>query len=150
MNDFQERLNELMIDKHINRLQLSKKLNISAATINGYFNKNYYPKIEIAIKIVQNFGCNLDYLFGFSDSCTPKEYANDKTLLSNFLINFKKLIGYNNASVASIMRDLQMSEYNYYRWRKGQFPKTINLLAVAKYFDVGVDYLLEKDKTYDG
>lgn len=35
-----------------------------------------------------------------------------------------------------------MSEYNYYRWRDGLLPKTVNLIDIAKYFDISVDYLL--------
>ena len=37
-----------------------------------------------------------------------------------------------------------MSEYNYYRWKAGLFPKTINLIDIEKYFDVSIDYLVGK------
>ena len=67
MNKFQERLQELLEDKHLSRLQLANNLNISSTTINGYFNKDYYPRIDIAIEISKYFNCSLDYLFGFSD-----------------------------------------------------------------------------------
>ena len=35
-----------------------------------------------------------------------------------------------------------MGEYDYYRWKDGMFPKTINLITIAKYFDVSVDFLV--------
>ena len=54
MNEFQERLQELLIENDLSRLQLAKRLNISSTTINGYFNNDYYPKIEIAI-VMANF-----------------------------------------------------------------------------------------------
>ena len=54
VNEFQERLQELLDENKLNRLELSKILNISSTTINDYFNKAYYPEISIAIKW-QNF-----------------------------------------------------------------------------------------------
>lgn len=51
MNKFQERLQELLVENNLSRLQLAKRLGISSTTINGYFNDDYYPKIEIAIEM---------------------------------------------------------------------------------------------------
>ena len=56
MNNFQERLQDFLIENNMSRLQLSKKINASAETINGYFNKNYYPEIHIAKRIADLFG----------------------------------------------------------------------------------------------
>ncbi len=137
MNDFQERLQELLVENNISRLKLSKSLNISSTTINGYFNKNYYPKIEIAITISNYFNCSLDFLFGLSDR---KEFLkqNDNT----FFENFDNLIKSSGLSIAQTMKKLNMSEYNYYRWRDGLLPKTINLIDIAKFYNVSIDYIL--------
>lgn len=35
-----------------------------------------------------------------------------------------------------------MGEYNYYRWKIGILPKTINILEIAKFFDVSFDWLV--------
>ena len=67
MNSFQERLSDLLNENNMSRLKLSKIINVSSTTINGYFNDNYYPEINIAIKIAEYFKCSLDYLFGISD-----------------------------------------------------------------------------------
>ncbi len=137
MNDFQERLQELLVENNMSRLQLSKQLNISSTTINGYFNNNYYPKIEIAIAMSKFFNCSLDFLFGLSD------IKNSVQLNDNlFFVNFNKLIKSSGTSIAQTMKNLKMSEYNYYRWRDGLLPKTVNLIDLAKYFEVSVDYLL--------
>ncbi len=137
MNDFQERLKELLIENNLSRLQLAKALNISSTTINGYFNNNYYPKIDIAIDMAHYFKCSLDYLFGLSNEKVVLKH-NNKTFFENlsFLIKSTKL------SIAQTMKNLKMSEYNYYRWRNGLLPKTINLIDLAKYFEVSVDELL--------
>ena len=137
MNKFQERLKELLEDYNLSRLALAKKLSISSTTINGYFNKNYYPTIEIALNIAKFFNCSLDYLFGLTDSLSPLSL---KT--SNFVNRFNFLIKLKNNSIAKTMKELSMSEYNYYRWKKGQLPKTNKLLDIVKYFNTSLDFIL--------
>lgn len=95
MNEFQERLKELLIENDMSRLQLANMLNISATTINGYFNKNYYSELQIALKITKFFKCSLDYLFGLTD--TYKNYKNNS---NDFFENFKYLLKQNNLSIA--------------------------------------------------
>lgn len=137
MNKFQESLNDLLAENNLNRLQLAKILKISSTTINDYFNKNYFPQIDIAIKMAKHFHCSLDYLFGTND--IQKNFNKNKLI---FFENFKQLIKTNKKSIANTMKELKMSEYNYYRWKDGKFPKTRNLLEIAKYFDVSIDFLI--------
>ena len=136
MNNFQERLKDLLEENNLTRLKLANLLNISSTTINGYFNNSYYPDINIAIKIAKYFNCSLDYLFGLSDN-------NSKTNNNEaFIKNFDNLLHNNKLSVSKAMKKLNMSEYNYYRWKKGMFPKTVNLIEIAKYFEVSIDFLV--------
>ena len=146
MNEFLERLKELLDENKLNRLTLSKKLNISSTTIDGYFNRHYYPEINIAIKMAKFFNCSLDYLFGLSDT-RNSDYEIEIDEISTTLIhNLDILIKENRLSIASVMRELNMSEYNYYRWKNGRFPKTVNLISLAKYFDISIDKLIGKRK----
>ena len=94
MNGFQERLQELLVENDLSRLQLAKSLNISSTTINGYFNKGYYPKIEIAIGMADYFNCSLDFLFGLSD---VSDFSNRNKnsffgVFANKLISFSEKI----------------------------------------------------------
>lgn len=140
MNSFQERLQELLVENNMSRLQLAKALNISSTTINGYFNNNYYPQISIAIAMAKYFNCSLDFLFGLSDSKAIPLLNNN-----TFFENFNNLIKMSNISIAQTMKNLKMSEYNYYRWRDGLLPKTINLLDIARYFETSIDELIGKN-----
>lgn len=138
MNEFQERLQDLLIENNLSRLQLSKKIGISFETLNGYFNKDFYPEISIAVKIAKFFKCSLNYLLGLSDELKN----NDKNNLS-FSDTLKKLLKENKLSPEKLMHALNMSEANYYRWQKGQTKPAMNsLIAIAKYFDVSIDYLI--------
>ena len=137
MNEFQERLQELLIENNLSRLQLAKIIGISSTTINGYFNNNYFPHIDIAIKMARFFECSLDYLFGLSEEILVVEYNKN-----NFINNFDALLKSKNLPIAKALREMHMGEYNYYRWKSGKFPKTNNLIEIAKYFDTSLDYLL--------
>ena len=137
MNEFQDSLKELMDSKKLSRLGLSKQIGIPSATIDTYFNKNYYPQMDIAIKLARFFNCSLDYLFGLSNVMINHEQNNN-----DFFTNFNSLVKNNKLSIAKTMKNLKMGETNYYRWKKGMFPTTSNLIAIAKYFDVSLDFLI--------
>ena len=136
-NEFQERLQDLLIENNLSRLQLSKQLGVTSETINGYFNRNLYPEISIANKMAKFFNCSLDYLFGLSEDIKNGD-SNNLT----FVETLDKLMKNNNLSIAKTMKYLNMSEYNYYRWKKGTKPLTSVLIVLAKYFNVSVDYLV--------
>lgn len=137
MNKFQESLKELLDDNKISRLQLAKNIGIDYSTINGYFNKNYYPHLDIAIKIANYFECSLDYLFGLS---LNKENENTNNL--TFFETLNLLIKDSKYSLRQIFKDMKISLANYFRWRDGIMPKTSVILDIAKYFNVGIDYLV--------
>lgn len=140
MNSFQERLQELLVEYNLSRLQLSKNIGISFETINGYFNKNFYPEISVAVKLANYFNCSIDYLLGLTDEINSAD-NNELT----FVETLKKLIKEKNTSIEKLMRALNMSENNYYRWQRGTTKPAMNsLIALAKYFDVSVDYLIGK------
>ena len=138
MNQFQERLQDLLIENDLSRLQLSKNIGVSFETLNGYFNRDFYPELSVAIKIAQYFGCSIDYLMGLSDEFSVIE-RNDMS----FVNTLKKLLKDNNLSIETLMKNLHMSEANFYRWqRKSSVPSMSSLIAIAKYFDVSIDYLV--------
>lgn len=137
MNSFQERLQDLLTENNLSRLQLAKRLGLSSTTINGYFNDNYYPQIDIAIKMANYFNCSLDFLFGLSE-----DVNNNCKNQNSFIENFDKLLKQNKLPIARALREMKMSEYNYYRWKAGKFPKTINLIEIAKFFDTSIDNLI--------
>lgn len=141
MNKFQESLNELLQDNNISRLKLANIIGVNSTTINGYFNDNFYPHIDIAIKMANYFKCSLDYLFGLS-----YEKINNNSNKNSFIENFNNLLKEHKVSIARAMREMNMGETNYYRWKKGLIPKTSNLIIIVQYFDTSLDYLIGNKK----
>ena len=141
MTNFQERLTELLQDNNLTKQQFAKNINKRLSTINEYFLNNYFPQIDLAITIANYFNVSLDYLFGLSDK---KENLNKND--NPFFENFEILVKTNNKSILNTMLDMNFKESNYYRWKEGKIPKTNNLLTIAKYFDVSLDYLIGNKK----
>ena len=137
MTDFQERLTELLQDNNLTKQAFAKSINKRFSTINEYFLHDYYPQINLAIEIADFFNVSLDYLFGLSDK---KENTNNND--KPFFENFNNLVKTNKKSILNTMLDMNFKEANYYRWKSGLIPKTNNLLTIAKYFDVSLDYLI--------
>lgn len=147
MNEFVDSLKEFMFAYNLNNLQLSKLLGISSTAVNGYFNYGYLPNIRTAIKMCDIFDCSLDYLFGLSDN-TRSEYTLDcNTALNNFIHNIDNLIKENKLSIAHTMKELELDEYTYYHWKHGKMPKTNNIIAIAKFFGVSIDFLIGNKQT---
>ena len=67
---------------------------------------------------------------------------NDKSFFNtlNYLINESKL------SLRQVFKEMEICIANYFRWRDGVIPKTSVLIDMAKYFNVGLDYLVGNKK----
>lgn len=138
MNEFQERLQDLLVENGLSRLQLAKRIGISFETLNGYFNKDFYPELSVAIKIANYFDCSIQYLMGLTD-----DYKSKETNELSFVETLKKLMKENNLSIEKFMKALDMSEANFYRWQTGKTkPAMTSLIAIANLFNVTIDYLI--------
>ena len=138
---FKQRLIELLKENGLNRLKLANKIGVSSTTVNGYFNDNYYPRIDIAVKMAKEFNCSLDYLFGLDDENFEGFATNNS---NSFIDNFDILLNQNNLSIVGALKQMNLGEYDYYRWKKGMFPKTSNLIVIANFFGVSLDMLVGK------
>ena len=66
-NKFSERLNELMEDKNLSALALSKLININDTTISRWRKGTIIPTIDKIDILCDFFGVTSDYLFGRED-----------------------------------------------------------------------------------
>lgn len=135
MSDLKENLKILMEEKNINRKQLAEAIGISASALNGYFNNGLFPISDILIRMSEFFDCSINYILGFSDVELNKT---DRS----FIDSYNSLLKDKKISIAKSLRDMNMGDKNYSIWKKGKLPKTYNLITIAQYFNVSVDYLL--------
>jgi len=64
---FIKRLIELLEEKNMTQLELSKIIGTTNVTISRYIHGERKPRIEIVAKIAEAFGTSTDYLLGFSN-----------------------------------------------------------------------------------
>ena len=138
MQNFSENLKELMIYKNIDIKTLSKDANIKLSTLYYYLEYKSLPSIKNAIKLSHYFNCSIDYLLGLSEI----EKINTKISSNNFIDNYEYLLKINNTNNNKVCKILNLNRNSIYNWKKGQIPKMVNLIEIAKYFDVSIDYLL--------
>jgi len=80
-------------------------------------------------------------LFGLDDENFEGFATNN---CNSFVDNFDSLLRQNNLSIAGALKQINLGEYDYYRWKKGMFPKTSNLIVIANFFGVSLDMLVGK------
>lgn len=72
---FTKRLVELMEEKDISQVELSRLVGTTNVTISRYINDKRKPRIEIVAKIANVLGTSIDYLLGYSNE---KNFSNYK------------------------------------------------------------------------
>lgn len=142
MNEFQESLQELLIENNLNYTSLARIIDVSIDTISSYFVDGFCPTLEVSLKLSKYFKCSLDFLFGLSEERYSEYDIKVENANNNFVRNVARIIKLQNKSVAQVMRDIGIRENAYYRWQKGVKPRMSNIIVIAKYLGTSIDYLL--------
>lgn len=89
--EFKDRLKELMIEKNINQVELSKEIDFAQRTVSMWLLGQTEPKQTALTRLAQFFGCSLDYLVGLEDdfgnvavNINADLTAEEKTILELF------------------------------------------------------------------
>ena len=78
-------------------------------------------------------------MFGLDDDNFDGFVLNNE---NTFIENFDHLLKQNHLAIANALKQMNLGEYDYYRWKKGMFPKTTNLIVIANFFGVSLDMLV--------
>ncbi len=135
---FVEVLKDLMIEKEISIKELSAETGIKLGSIYFYFKNETLPDINCAIKLSEYFGCSINYLLGLDEK---KDFV-PKITNKTFIKIYEELLSQNNETNYKVCQKLDINRNSIYHWRKGKTPKMVNLIEMAKYFDVSIDFLL--------
>ena len=92
---FIKRLVELMEEKNINQLELSKLVGTTNVTISRYISGQRKPRLEIIAKIAEILNTSIDYLLGF---CDIKNFTTSKSSNLLKLQNTLKSLGLLNSN----------------------------------------------------
>ena len=144
LSNFKERLNEFMILQNVNTPKLAKLLNVSDTALNGLKRGAHYPSTEILYALITYFNCSADYLLGLSD-----DYPEEKRYplpTSDFASRFNKILKETGVTQYRLTKEGNFSGNLLYKWLHGQsLPSTANLIKLANFLSVSVDYLLDRE-----
>lgn len=137
---FSDFISENLIREGINTLEFSKKINIEHSIIYRWVNGRYLPRVDSLIKISDYFHVSIDYMLGLSE-IKPLIRA-----ISNqgFNSRLRELLKAKNISTYKLANECDVGKAAISKLLLGQskYPKTDNLVSIAKYFDCSVDYLI--------
>lgn len=143
MNVFQERLQELLIERNNLTFQsLSKNIGISSSQLSKYASGNYEPSLKNAILLCNFFSCSLDYLFGL-DKIPNSFGALNKENVELFYPRFINLVEHNKTNINKISKNTYINRNCIYHWKDAKiFPKVSILSKLAKELNTSIEFLI--------
>ena len=139
LSNFSETLDELIKRRDLTATELGKQIEIDRSTITKYLVKRSLPKLQYAIKIVDYFGCSLDYLFGLTNDYKERKYLQ----CPPFYQVFQQLLKSRDCTRYRLFTDLEIHDQIVDDWYYGRsVPSIHNLVRVANYFGCTLDELV--------
>jgi len=137
---FGERLSQLLKDDYLTADALSKEIGVSFSIAAQWVRENTPAKLFNLLKVAAFFDCSVDYLCGRTDVKGKFSHAS-----STFPARLIELIETSSETKAAIFSNLGLNRHALYDWRKGTVPLSSQLVKIADYFNVTVDYLIGID-----
>lgn len=143
MDKFSDILKDLIQDKSKSLRQIAKESGISSSQLSKYL-KGTIPNVEISIKLANYFECGLDYLYGFVDTKSHKQYCDFE--LDYFLENYLRMLKTNNLSHWKLCGKIGLSESCIRHWKNGETPKMSTIILIAEALGVSLDNFIKTHK----
>ncbi len=133
------KLKELRTQKKINQQKLAKDIGVSRSTVAMWETDSSQPSNEMLLKLADYFNVSVDFLLGKENTV---KRSKDK-IMNNILVLLEK----KNKTIEELCKYLDISEYTFEDWIKGE-DKTYNLYLphIAEFFNVTVDEIVGREK----
>ncbi len=137
MSKFSKRLKELIVkdvDRVVSDLNFCNK-----SLVYNWINGNNLPNINHICALADYFKISVDYLLGRND-----DYSDIVgTYPSNFKSRFNEIINSRPITKYKVFKDLHLSKGLQYAWfTKNQAPSLDNIIKIADYLCISIDYLI--------
>lgn len=138
---FQERFKDLTYDIDIKgKDKKADTIGINRTTYSRAYNYGIVPKTPSLILIADFFNVSIDYLIAITDN----DYFEKSNNPENFLVRLEELrIERGIKTRYELSKEILIHRNNIAQWYKiNCLPLIDDLIIIAKYFDVSIDYLL--------
>ena len=139
LSNFVENLSALMAERNLNAPALAKELKTDRSNITRYLSGKRLPKFAGFVASLEYFNISADVLLGL------KEYVNETDFLPlpSFGERLRQVMAETKTTQYKIEQDEKISGNSMYQWLNNESVPTVhNLVKLAKYMDISVDYLL--------
>ncbi len=143
LSKFAETLEELISDFGINRKELARTVNIDAASVTKYLQAQTVPTVKNIVKLADYFNCSVDFLIGLNDESAPKAFLPCPPTGERLA----EILDKNGYSGYRFCKEAKLNEPRFYEWLSGKHqPSLENIIIIAKFLGVSVDYVLGREK----
>lgn len=136
---FVDTLQELMSEKNIKPADIHKSTKINLSVIYDWLKKSAVPTLKSLLILSEYFQCSVEYLLGRTEHRQCSVLADKQTFAERLrlLLNTKKV------SIRKLSNDTKTAKSAISYFLNGSVePLLDNLIKLADYFDVTVDYLI--------
>lgn len=139
MSKFAENLFALMSERGLNAPALANILKTDRSNVTRYLRGERLPLFHGFIAIVEYFQVSADVLLGLVDYAPETEFLP----LPPFGDRLRQVMNETKTTQYRLEKDLNVSGASMYNWLTNTSVPTVeNLVKLARYMEVSVDYLL--------
>lgn len=137
--DFQSKLTDLVEDLDCLKSAIPEKLGMNYTTFTKAINYGIIPTPKILMRIADYFDISIEYLLSRTNDPHFEKTENPLP----FIIRLEELRGSKNLTYYEIAKRLHIGTNYFSEWKKNNYLPTLNnLILLADFFDVTLDYLL--------
>ncbi len=139
MSKFAENLFALMSERGLNAPALANILKTDRSNVTRYLHGERLPLFRGFVAIVEYFQVSADVLLGLVDYAPETEFLP----LPPFGDRLRQVMNETKTTQYRLEKDLNVSGASMYNWlTNASVPTVENLVKLARYMEVSVDYLL--------
>lgn len=143
MSKFAENLSALMQEHELNAPSLAKIIKTDRTNITRYLRGERLPLFKVFVSLIEYFNVSADVLLGRLDYCEVQSFLP----IQPFGTTLRRVMSETKTTQYRIEKDLNISGGTMYNWLINKsLPNVENLVRLADYMDVSVDYLLGRIK----
>jgi transcriptional regulator with XRE-family HTH domain len=143
LNNFGDRLKEMIIDNKIIRIEdFCKEIGVGRTDFYRWWSNKTVPSVENIVKLANAFNCTVDFLIGKVDD----NYITHFKALPPFSQQLRSIMNEYGTNPYKLSRDAKISRASVYEWLNGTSEITLaSLIKVAETLDCSVDYLIGRE-----
>ena len=143
MSKFAENLSALMSEHNLKAPALAKRIHTDRSNITRYKQGKRLPLFQGFIALIEYFNVSADVLLGLVDFTADTEFLP----VRSFGDTLRTVMAETNTTQYRIEQDTDISSSSMYDWLFNRsLPTVENLVKLAEYMDISVDYLLGRIK----